>query len=76
MSDDSKKQVINFAIEELKKAFSDVQQGKAPKPSRNLKRIQKILTEVDSKVKTNIISEDEANKIAQDVIDKIMNKGK
>jgi hypothetical protein len=73
---DSKKQVINFAIEELKKAFDDVQQGKTPKPSRSLKRLQKILTEVDSKVKTNIISEDEANKIAQDVISKIMNKGK
>lgn len=76
MSDDSKKQVIDFAIEELKKAFEDVQQGKTPKPSRNLKRIQKILTEVDGKVKTNIISEDEANKIAQDVINKIMKKGK
>ena len=76
MSDDSKKQVINFALEELKKAFDDVQQGKTPKPSRSLKRLQKILTEVDNKVKTNSITEDEANKIAQDVISRMMNKGK
>lgn len=76
MPDDTKKQVIDFAIEELKKTFDDIQKGKTPKPSRDLKRLQQILTEIDNKVKTNTITEDEANKIAQDVIDKMMNKGK
>lgn len=77
MSDEeNKKQIINFAIEELKKVFDDVQKGKSPKTPRDLKKLQQVLTEVDNKVKTNTISEEDANKIAQDMISKILNKGK
>lgn len=75
-NDNIKKQAIEYALDQLKKTFDDIQKGKAPKPAKDLKKLQKILTEVDNKVKSNILTEEEANKIAQEIIGKVINKGK
>jgi chaperonin cofactor prefoldin len=68
---DSKKKIIDLGIKEIEKALSDLQKGKAPKISRQFKKVMTTLSEAEIKLKENKITEEELNTVVDELASRI-----
>ena len=71
MADDSKKQIVDFAIKELQKAIADLQSGKVPTVPQNLKSIFNKLNEANQKLNKKEITEEDMNRVLEEVAKKV-----
>jgi hypothetical protein len=74
--EDDKKEIVNFALEQLKKAVSDLKSGKTPTISRDLKKITQILNEANNKLKENKITEENMESVVKDIAKKVKKEDK
>lgn len=68
---DNKKQILDFALDQLKQTMQDIKDGKPPTIPKELKRMSDILSAANDKLKKNEISEEDMDKIMENVLAKI-----
>lgn len=74
--EDGKKEIVNFALDQLKKAIEDLRNGNAPKASRDLKKITQILNEANKNLQDKKITEENMETVIKDMAKKITKKEK
>jgi hypothetical protein len=71
MDEKSRKDILNFALDQLKSVMEDLKNGKNPTFPQGLKKVSEALSEANQKVSDKNLSEKEMKTIVDNLIKKV-----